>query len=159
MYADFDVPQNLQFKTTDIVRMGRLQCSAALPAALFKGVLQAPNQITKAHISLSFSVANHDVLVQGSIDGERQVQCARCLAEVKQPFCETFSETYSTKCEIIDIMLVVRQTLALTEDIRFLCKPDCKGLCAQCGTNLNEKACSCQPENLSPFAMLKGKFK
>ena len=55
-------------------------------------------------------------------------------------------------------MYVVKQTLALTEDIRFLCDPDCKGLCAQCGHDLNDGPCGCQPENLSPFAVLKGKF-
>src|ERR687885_9624 len=25
-----------------------------------------------------------------------------------------------------------------------LCKPDCKGLCPECGTNLNDETCDCQ---------------
>ena len=74
-------------------------------------------------------------------------------------FEEEFIETYSAQSEIIDIMLLVRQTLALTEDIQFLCSEDCKGLCSLCGKNLNEGPCQCQPEILSPFAALKGKFK
>lgn len=158
-YAEFDVPQNLKFKTHDIIRMGGLNCSAQIPAENFEGVLQTPNKITKADVELSFSVTPKEIIVSGKISGEREVECARCLKHVTQAFSETFAETYSTKLEIIDIMYVVVQTLALTEDIRFLCGPDCKGLCPQCGHDLNDGPCGCKPENLSPFAVLKGKFK
>ncbi len=159
MYADFDVPQTLKFKTHDILRMGGLNCSAQIPAENFADVLAAPNKIQKAQVQLSFSVAGKDILVQGVISGQREVECARCLKHVVQTFKETFTETYSTKSEIIDIMYAVRQTLALTQDIRFLCAPDCKGLCTHCGHDLNEGPCGCKEENLSPFAVLKGKFK
>ena len=158
-YADYDVPRDLKFKTHDIVRMGGLNCSAQVPAEQFADVLQVPNKITKATVALSFTVTNKEIIVTGTISGEREVECARCLKHVTQPFEERFAETYSTKLEIIDIMYVVRQTLALTEDIRFLCAPDCKGLCPYCGHDLNEGPCGCKPENLSPFAVLKGKFK
>ena len=158
-YAQYDVPQNLQFKTSDILRMGGLNCSAQISPKQLEDVLTAPNRIVKAAISLTFSIASSEILVRGEINGVREIECARCLMRTEQPFAESFLETYSIKCEIIDIMSVVRQTLALTEEIRFLCKPDCKGLCASCGKNLNEGSCTCQPENLSPFAVLKGKFK
>ena len=159
LYADFDVPQYLKFKTHDLIRLGNFNCSAKLKAENFAGVLQAPNKITKAGVELSFSVTPKDIIVTGQISGEREVECARCFRCVTQPFSEAFTETYSTKTEIIDIMYVVRQTLALTEDIRFLCSAECKGLCPHCGHDLNDGPCGCKPENLSPFAVLKGKFK
>ena len=159
MYHDYDVPQDLQFKTADIIRMGGLDCSAKLSTKYFEDIFAAPNKITQVSVELSFSVASKEILVRGKINGERKVECARCLQRATQPFGEEFLETYSIKGEIIDIMLLVRQTLALTEDIRFLCKPDCKGLCSLCGQNLNIASCDCKPENLSPFAALKGKFK
>lgn len=159
MYHDYDVPQDLQFKTADIIRMGGLDCSAKLSTKYFEDIFAAPNKITQVSVELSFSVASKEILVRGKINGEREVECARCLQRATQPFGEEFLETYSIKGEIIDIMLLVRQTLALTEDIRFLCKPDCKGLCSLCGQNLNIAPCDCKPENLSPFAALKGKFK
>lgn len=158
-YTEYDVPQDLQFKTSDILRMGGLICSAQIAPKNLSGVLEAPNEIIKAAVKLSFSVASQEILVRGEINGERSIQCARCLTQTLQPFCESFLESYSTKGEIIDIMSLVKQTLALTEDIRFLCKEDCKGLCPQCGQNLNEGRCNCKAENLSPFAVLKGKFK
>lgn len=159
IYAEYDVPQNLKFKTVDILRMGGLVCSAKISPKEFEGVLEAPNEITQATVELSFSVATNEILVRGKISGNRRIECARCLTQTEQPFNEEFVETYSTKTEIIDIMSLVRQTLALTEDIRFLCKEQCKGLCPHCGKNLNEGPCDCKPENLSPFAVLKGKFK
>lgn len=159
LYAQYDVPQNLQFKTADIIKMGGLACMAQLRAADFDGIFAPPNKITRVKITLSFSVATNEILVRGKVEGEREIECARCLAHATQPFSEEFTESYSIKSEIIDIMLVVRQTLALTEEIRFLCKPDCRGLCPQCGKNLNTGSCACKAENMSPFAVLKGKFK
>lgn len=158
-YQDYDVPADLQFKTADIIRMGGLQCSSQVSPNYFENLFQAPNRILQVAVKLSFSVASKEILVQGTVTGKREVQCARCLKQVTQEFSEEFLETYSNKLEIIDIMFIVRQTLALTEDIRFLCKPDCRGLCPMCGQDLNAATCKCQPESLSPFAVLKGKFK
>jgi len=159
LYEQYEVPQDLQFKTADLVKMGGLKCMSLLRPSNFENVLTPPNKITRVQVTLSFSVAANEILVNGEVAGDREVSCARCLTCTKQPFSEPFTETYSKKTEIIDIMLLVRQTLALTEDIRFLCAPDCKGLCPQCGKNLNAGPCACKAENLSPFAVLKGKFK
>lgn len=159
IFRDYDVPQDLQFKTADIIRMGGLDCSARVSPKYLEDIFSAPNKIVQASVELSFSIASKEILVRGKISGVREVQCARCLKMSRQDFSEEFLETYSNKLEIIDIMFLVRQTLALTEEIRFLCKPDCKGLCPQCGRDLNAAPCGCKPENLSPFAALKGKFK
>ena len=159
LYQDYDVPQDLRFKTTDIIRMGGLKCSCVVNSKYLDGLFEAPNRICKATVTLSFSVAGNEIVLQGSIQGQREVQCARCLKMTRQAFAEAFTESYSNKQEIIDIMYLVRQTLALSEEIRFLCKPDCKGLCPLCGQDLNVASCKCEPENLSPFAALKGKFK
>jgi uncharacterized protein len=31
-----------------------------------------------------------------------------------------------------------------------LCRPDCAGLCPQCGADRNEQACACQPPPADP---------
>ena len=159
LYQDYDVPQDLQFKTADIIRMGGLKCSCVLSPKDFETIFERPNRITQVEVKLSFSLASKEILVQGKVQGKREIECARCLKRVSQPFNEEFLETYSNKLEIIDIMFLVRQTLALTEEIRFLCKPDCRGICPMCGQDLNVASCNCKPVNLSPFAVLKGKFK
>jgi uncharacterized protein len=50
-------------------------------------------------------------------------------------------ETYSRK--EIDLDPVVREQLILALPPYPVCREDCKGLCAVCGTNLNEKECGC----------------
>ena len=156
---NYEVPADLRFKTQDIVRNGGLNCSAKLAPKYFDTLFTPPNKITQAQVSLEFWPTGKEITIRGRVWGKRSVRCDRCLKQVTQDFDETFLEMASASSEIIDIMSIVRQTLALTEDIQFLCSPTCKGLCAQCGKDLNEGPCSCQPEILSPFAALKGKFK
>ena len=158
-YKNYEVPEDLRFRTQDILRNGGLKCSAKLAPKYFDNIFTPPNKITEVHTELEFWPAGKEMMVRGRVWGKRTVRCDRCLKETEQCFDESFLESYSVQSEIIDIMLLVRQTLALTEDIQFLCQPDCKGLCPHCGKDLNEGPCSCQPEVLSPFAALKGKFK
>lgn len=58
--------------------------------------------------------------------------------------------------EEIDLENILAEEILLALPMRFLCREDCRGLCARCGKNLNEGACGC-PElpDLSPFAVLK----
>lgn len=157
-YQNYEVPEDLKFRTLDVLREGGLNCSAKLSAKYFADLFTPPNKITAAQVSLEFWPTGKEITVRGRVWGKRSVRCDRCLKQTQQDFDESFLETASAKAEIIDIMSFVRQTLALTEDIQFLCSPDCKGLCPQCGKNLNEGPCNCKPEILSPFAVLKGKF-
>ena len=58
---------------------------------------------------------------------------------------------------LLDLTALCWEEFVLALPVRPLCKPDCKGLCPQCGTNLNEKACSCVKEEGDPrFAILRG---
>ena len=44
---------------------------------------------------------------------------------------------------ILDITEVVRQYAALNMPMKPVCRDDCKGMCLQCGADLNESACQC----------------
>ena len=48
--------------------------------------------------------------------------------------------------------VLAREVLYLGSAIVFppLCKPDCKGLCPQCGKNLNEGKCGCSARQVDP---------
>ncbi|MBI1910120.1 MAG: DUF177 domain-containing protein [Deltaproteobacteria bacterium] len=60
----------------------------------------------------------------------------------------------------IDIAQIVHEQIVLETPIRNLCQEDCKGLCPQCGQNLNKGKCSCPPQKKhSPFVALKRIFK
>ena len=50
----------------------------------------------------------------------------------------------------IDITKDVRDYALLAIPMKKLCKEDCKGLCANCGKNLNEGDCNCSKDVIDP---------
>jgi len=57
---------------------------------------------------------------------------------------------------LINVGELLREQILLAMPLRVLCKQSCKGLCFQCGADLNTETCTCV-ENvvLSSFAVLK----
>lgn len=47
----------------------------------------------------------------------------------------------------IDLQEILKEHMVLALPLRFLCREDCKGLCPNCGTNLNQKTCTCSSRN------------
>lgn len=47
---------------------------------------------------------------------------------------------------VLDLNELVSEDIFLSLPSRFLCKPDCKGLCPICGKDLNEGKCACKKE-------------
>ena len=45
----------------------------------------------------------------------------------------------------IDLNEMMREQFYLALPMKPLCREDCKGLCPQCGTNLNTGTCDCAP--------------
>lgn len=50
----------------------------------------------------------------------------------------------------IDLDEAARADLLLELPSKFLCSPDCKGLCPQCGVNLNVESCTCITHSMDP---------
>jgi DUF177 domain-containing protein len=58
--------------------------------------------------------------------------------------------------ETIDLDRVVGEELLLALPQKGVCSPECKGLCAGCGADLNREPCTCPDQGkTSPFAALK----
>ncbi|MBI3541023.1 MAG: DUF177 domain-containing protein [Deltaproteobacteria bacterium] len=53
------------------------------------------------------------------------------------------------KGDEIDLAAILREMFLLEIPIRYLCKESCKGLCAQCGENLNVKTCQCNKDSFA----------
>ena len=75
--------------------------------------------------------------------------CMRCLEpatpklaiesrEVCQPGGDAELRSPYLDKEILDLRAWARDALALSMPAQVLCRPDCAGLCAQCGVNLNQ---------------------
>ena len=58
--------------------------------------------------------------------------------------------------EKIDLEPLFREQFVLAIPFAPLCREDCKGLCPQCGTDLNSGTCSCEKPTDPRLAALKG---
>ena len=126
----------------------------------------------KAPIKIKGKAINNGNVVdaKGTFSILFEVQCSRCL-EVFEHFLNVdFEETFSKSVNdeefypiIEDIMILddmVIDNLILSMPIRLLCNDECKGLCPNCGVNLNKVDCDCEKETVNPkFAVLKDLFK
>jgi len=109
------------------------------------------------------------LVLQADFSAETTVMCVRCLQDFAQELDWSFTELYAfdKRSETdsglilpedghIDLAEMLREYALLEVPISPICKPDCQGLCAECGQNLNEKDCGHGPEiSDSPFAKLK----
>ncbi len=119
-----------------------------------------------------------DLHINGSVAATIRYKCSRCLKECEQPINSHFELLYlpqpkwlkvDEEIELkydemdiayydgvrLDVDLMVVEQIELSLPMKFVCKPDCKGLCFNCGTDLNESACNCATsEHDSRFASL-----
>ena len=109
------------------------------------------------------------LVLTGSLDTTLHCICDRCAAEFSRPFhqeveailvTELMDEkneddwTFLLQGDEADLSDIAATAFVLNLTSKFLCSPDCKGLCAQCGKNLNEGDCGCKPEPDPRFAVL-----
>lgn len=57
-------------------------------------------------------------------------------------------ETYDGRQ--IDLDPILREQVLLALPMHAVCREDCKGLCSQCGQNLNEQQCACDQKVIDP---------
>jgi uncharacterized protein len=119
-----------------------------------------------------------DIRLKGRLETALEVACARCLDPVVVPVKRSFDLLYRPlgtdagheELSITDaeaeigyyqgdgVLLedTLREQVLLAVPLKTICRDDCKGLCPQCGKNLNEGACSCEDEEEDPrWAALK----
>lgn len=110
------------------------------------------------------------LVMSGSIKTCLHGVCDRCAAEfsreVEYPIQAVLVEelaneenedewVFPLEGESANLQDIVRTVFVLNMESKLLCKPECKGLCCQCGKNLNDGPCSCQKEPDPRFAALR----
>jgi len=119
-----------------------------------------------------------DIRLRGQLSTRLELQCARCLEPVWQDVKREFELLYrplgadagrdelsvtDAEAEIgyyqgdgLLLEDVLREQVLLALPLKVTCREDCKGLCPQCGKNLNQEQCSCSREIDDPrWAALK----
>jgi uncharacterized protein len=154
----------LVFNAAEIREKGGLTVKKALEPELFADVLAVPAEVVGACADLVFSIGGESLLLEGVLQADLHIECARCGCFFTTKFSETFDEVYEDAVESLDVRGPLIESLSLMMPLKPLCTPACKGLCPACGANLNLKTCGCVAENRlgrrtdkkeSPFNILK----
>lgn len=110
---------------------------------------------------LRLSRTKEGILVQGELQAGITDECARCLdpvsREVTIKLAELFaypapldSEFSINDTGILDLGPLVRAEVFIAQSRGVLCRPDCKGLCPNCGENWNNVTCDCASDAIDP---------
>jgi len=132
-------------------------------------------------LTLDFALSGGKVVLNGSFTGRIELACVRCLREFQISLATRFryilwplnKEGHEAEKELqqddievmnyegdhIDLRGLVREQIYLNLPQYPHCSENCRGLCPDCGANLNEQSCSCacsgNKEKGSPFSVLK----
>jgi uncharacterized protein len=122
-------------------------------------------------LNLSLKPIGDEIELTGNIETEILLACSRCLEtfsnSVNIELNERLSKTLNNEDEDIifikddrlDLNEVVENNIISILPIKRLCNKDCKGLCHQCGINLNHSTCKCGIDDVDPrLAKLKELF-
>lgn len=106
-----------------------------------KDVLKFPSPF---EVRAFITRAEDEVIAKITVSSRLDSFCFRCLESVEQNWISEFTLSYDTKgnTEFIEMDDDIRQELILNLPLNILCRADCKGLCADCGTNLNKQSCN-----------------
>lgn len=164
----------MKIPLSDIPREGLdLQCE--MDPATLDLEDSAVKFVAPVHVRSRLAVMDRTVYVSGEAEAQAGLQCVRCLEAI--PFSihpsfqmnvepqEAASEktpgewrelhreeldehTYSD--DTIDLAELVREQILLALPAYPLCRADCRGLCPQCGADLNRVSCRCAVEESRP---------
>lgn len=131
-----------------------------------------------AEVKGNVKLGGDEVFVSGHVDTRAQLECDRCLKPVELPVSTDFALEYITGADYesssaaalseeemsvsvfdgdsIDVDELVKEQILLALPARTLCNDGCKGMCPECGIDLNTAECSCAPKEIDPrWAALK----
>ena len=118
------------------------------------------------HVDMVHVRSGEDLLFSATLNSELVGRCGRCLEEYALSLAREFScvmspgRTFEREQELtadelsasfyteeeVNLSALVHEETLLALPSRPLCREDCRGLCPQCGINLNVESCECRQE-------------
>jgi uncharacterized protein len=127
-----------------------VQTTVEAPADLGIEVIGVPIG-SPVELDLRLESAVEGVLVTGTAQLELRGECVRCLTRVEDRIevdlqelfvypgsGATEEEASRLESDLLDLEPVLRDAVVLDLPFQPLCRPDCAGLCPECGANLND---------------------
>ncbi|HXE80173.1 MAG TPA: DUF177 domain-containing protein [Vicinamibacterales bacterium] len=132
------------------------------------GALDGMRAISPVSLAIGVRKDDEKVRVAGTLQTVLELDCSRCLEAFPVPVDAVFDLLYLPSSAnigeeeqeieeddldtayyregVIDLAELVREQLYLALPMKPLCQEACRGLCPECGTNLNSGACECTHE-------------
>lgn len=126
------------------------------PADLAIEVIRVPEG-SPMGLDLRLDSVVEGIVVSGEVSADLVGECVRCLRELTDSldvdFTDLFAypgaiehdpeddeaeEVFEVTGDFVDLEQAVRDAVVLALPFQPLCSPDCKGLCSECGIDLNE---------------------
>jgi uncharacterized protein len=118
-------------------------------------------------LDLSLTSVSEGVYVSGTVRGSLSGECGRCLNEIGKSFEVSIAELYAyedstteettdedevgrMQGDLIDLEPAVRDAVVLTLPTNPLCRPDCPGLCPDCGVHFDDLPADHSHEEVDP---------
>ncbi len=122
-------------------------------------------------LQVAVSYSGDNVIIRGNLEAAVETTCSRCLEPFTHHFKTDFRDAFTVlrvapvddapdtlAAEAANSLTVtgdylylneyIRQLIILAQEYSPLCKPECKGICAGCGADLNQAACRCGDDDL-----------
>lgn len=119
--------------------------------------------LTPLRGSFTATRTTEGIYIQGQLTSSMSMECVRCLEEAViavdisldelyfyPPYSAPEGEPVVGDDGMIDLAPLVREISLLSLPIKVLCRPDCQGLCQNCGANLNFGDCGCVVDEIDP---------
>jgi len=127
--------------------------------------------VSPVKAGLELTKFKREVIVGGSVSAELELECSRCLKKylyginvpvhvVYHPMEEIGADRHELKDdemdmefykgEELDLRELIREQIMLNIPMQPLCDKNCRGICSQCGTDLNTATCNCVTEKIDP---------
>jgi uncharacterized protein len=121
--------------------------------------------------TIQVTKSDREVIVTGKVTSVLDLQCSRCLKGFRRPLDIPVNVVYHPIEEIaeerhelkddemdmgfyrgeeIDLQELVREQVLLNLQMKPLCDENCKGICPNCGADLNAAACRCKTQQIDP---------
>lgn len=126
------------------------------------------NELTNTSGNINVGRTPQGLIASAKFEGTSKFECVRCLCQFEKVISWEFTELFAFKEENmtdsgllvpedaqIDFQELFREYAILEIPFLPLCSTECKGLCLECGQNLNIKDCGHIQTKTNAFSKLK----
>ncbi len=150
----------------------RVKFDESFPPGHVDYLTEGIQQVARLEVHGAASLLAGEIEIRGQVSTTMEMPCARCLDPVLQPVDREFDLAYRSirtmargdEFEVprgeeelgfyhgdgLLLENVAKEQVLLSLPMKSVCRSDCRGLCPQCGCNLNHSSCGCASRKVDP---------